>query len=64
MEKVLVGQGHKVTAVGTVHAVLEADTGTTFDLVISDLGLPDGYEVIRGLWKQFAARGVPIRESQ
>lgn len=42
LERILVGRKHTVVAVGTKHAAVEAAAREDFDLVISDLGLPDG----------------------
>ena len=36
------GRGHEVTVAGSVAEALEKAAGTSFDLVLSDLGLPDG----------------------
>lgn len=43
MELLLAGAGHQVTVAGTVREALSrAANGTPFDLIVSDLGLPDG----------------------
>lgn len=35
-------RGHRVTAVGTMRLALEAMQGGTMDLIVCDIGLPDG----------------------
>jgi PAS domain S-box-containing protein len=42
MTQLISGFGHRVTTSGTVAAALDAARGKPFDLVISDIGLPDG----------------------
>ena len=51
--------GHEVTTASTIKGALKAAGEKEFDLVISDLGLPDGlgYELMRSLfeWKIICA---------
>jgi len=42
LEKLLTLRGHSVIAVHNMRAALEAAAGNSFDLLISDVGLPDG----------------------
>ena len=42
MARLLRGLGHEVVAAGTVAAALEAARSRPFDLIVSDIGLPDG----------------------
>ena len=42
LEKLLTGHGHKVTAARDMRSALDCTEGERFDLVISDVGLPDG----------------------
>ena len=42
MSRLLTGLGHRVTTAGTVADAWEAFQGGDFDLIISDIGLPDG----------------------
>lgn len=51
MDRLLGGLGYDVTAAATVSAALEAAEGAEFDLLISDIGLPDqtGLDLIRQL---------------
>ncbi|HYE18078.1 MAG TPA: response regulator, partial [Tepidisphaeraceae bacterium] len=50
-------QGHHVTVASSVRAALDAAHGEPFDLLISDIGLPDGtgLDVIR----QMPRKGMP-----
>jgi PAS domain S-box-containing protein len=62
MAKLLGGQGHRVTAAGTVAAAVRAAGGGAFDLLISDLGLPDGsgLDVVRALGPRLAGRAIAL----
>src|SRR5262249_12769969 len=42
LEKLLVRRGHLVTATHNVRSAMEAAVGNKFDLLISDIALPDG----------------------
>jgi signal transduction histidine kinase/CheY-like chemotaxis protein len=57
MEALLGVLGHRVTAAGTIAAALAAAESGSFDLVLSDLGLPDGHG--HDLMRVLAARGLP-----
>jgi PAS domain S-box-containing protein len=58
----LLGGNHMVRAVGTVAAALRAADAEPFDLVISDLGLPDdsGLELMRQLNRKHGLRGIAL----
>jgi CheY-like chemotaxis protein len=62
MSKLLVAFGHGVTATGTVGDALAAAGGSRFDLVISDLGLPDGsgIDLMRQLRIQYGLKGIAL----
>ena len=59
MGRLLANKGHAVTPADSVRAGLEAAEGQEFDLLISDLGLPDGsgLDLMRAL---LASRADPI----
>lgn len=61
MTQLIGGFGHRVTTLGTVAAALDAARDKAFDLVISDIGLPDGtgLELITALHALPLGRGVP-----
>ena len=42
LAKLLAGSGHQVVSAGTLHEALAAFDGGQFDVVVTDLGLPDG----------------------
>jgi CheY-like chemotaxis protein/anti-sigma regulatory factor (Ser/Thr protein kinase) len=58
MQMLLERRGYLVHLAGTVQAALEAAAATTFDLIISDIGLPDGSGI--DLMQTLTAKG-PIR---
>jgi CheY-like chemotaxis protein len=51
ISRLLARQGHGVQTAGDIATALQLATEQRFDLLISDLGLPDGsgHEVVRGL---------------
>ncbi len=55
-------KGYDVIAVGTAAEALAAAARTTFDLVLSDLGLPDmdGFELMRALREKYSMRGIAL----
>jgi CheY-like chemotaxis protein len=59
MRALLETSGYQVQAVGDVKQALEAAVATRFDLLISDLGLPDrsGLELV----KELRARGILMK---
>ncbi len=62
LRELLRRDGHEVTTVETVAAALAAADAGTFDLVISDLGLPDGsgMDLMRELRDKHALRGIAL----
>lgn len=62
MTKLLRGMGHKVTATASVGAALAAARQDSFDLIISDLGLPDGsgLDVMRSLRGKYQGRAIAL----
>jgi PAS domain S-box-containing protein len=63
MSDLLSALGHRVTVVGTVAAALDiAGTGEPIDLVVSDLGLPDGngHDLMRELAGRHGLRGIAL----
>jgi two-component system CheB/CheR fusion protein len=62
MEMLLKRLGHEVTTASTVKGALSAAHDKHFDLVISDLGLPDGlgYELMRSLRAGNHLRGIAL----
>lgn len=62
MARLLGNRGHEVTTAGGVVAALEAWRGRDFDLVVSDIGLPDGsgLELMRRLRQERPVRGIAL----
>ncbi len=62
LERLLQLRGHSVTAAHTMRAALEVAGGSSFDLLISDVGLPDGngMDLIRYLRIKQPIRGIAI----
>jgi signal transduction histidine kinase/ActR/RegA family two-component response regulator len=62
MARLLRSLGHQVTTAHTVAATLDVAQNQQFDLVLSDLGLPDGsgLELMRELGQKHGLRGVAI----
>ncbi|MGH7939268.1 MAG: response regulator [Bryobacteraceae bacterium] len=62
LSQLLVRAGHEVTSVRTVAGALAAATSHEFDLVISDLGLPDGAgtDLMRELRDTYGLSGVAL----
>jgi signal transduction histidine kinase len=62
LEKLLRQIGHRVTGTTTVTTALAAAAQEAFDLIISDLGLPDGsgLDVMRRLRRDFAGRAIAL----
>jgi len=60
--KLLKHLGHRVTGVTTVASATAAVRRDGFDLIISDLGLPDGsgLDVMRRLGGRFAGRAIAL----
>lgn len=62
LRRLLARDGHEVTAAGTVAEALSAAAAHPFDLVISDLGLPDGTgaELMAQLRDRHGLRGIAL----
>jgi CheY-like chemotaxis protein len=62
MERLLRQVGHRVTGVTSVASATAAATQNGFDLIISDLGLPDGsgLDVMRQLRDSYAGRAIAL----
>jgi signal transduction histidine kinase len=62
LEKLLREIGHRVTGTASVTSALAAAAQDAFDLIISDLGLPDGsgLDVMRRLRHDFAGRAIAL----
>ncbi len=60
--RVLRGQGHDVTAVGAAQAAIDAAEKQSFDLLVSDIGLPDmsGWELLGRLRNVRPIRAIAI----
>jgi hypothetical protein len=62
MSRLLRRGGHEVTTANTVQAAVEILRAQRVDLLVSDLGLPDGngYQVMRELAKRGDAKGIAV----
>jgi signal transduction histidine kinase len=62
LERLLKLRGHSVTAANTMQGALEIAARESFDLLISDVGLPDGngMDLVRYLRAQSPIRGIAI----
>lgn len=62
LTKMLTREGHSIVAVNSAAAALEAAARETFDLVISDLGLPDasGHDLMEQLRDRYGLRGIAL----
>jgi CheY-like chemotaxis protein len=62
MERLLRQIGHRVTGVTSVASARAAAARDAFDLIISDLGLPDGsgLDVMRDLRDRYASRAIAL----
>lgn len=62
LSRLLTGSGHQVTEARSVGESLKVAAGAAFDLVISDLGLPDGSgtEMMAQLRDRFGLRGIAL----
>jgi PAS domain S-box-containing protein len=54
MQKILAAEGHTVETAGDVATALRLAENDSFDLLLSDLGLPDGsgHDLMRQLWQR------------
>lgn len=62
LARLLKGEGHEVTTAASVAAALEAAEHEQFDLVLSDIGLPDGsgLELMPILREKYGLRGIAL----
>jgi two-component system CheB/CheR fusion protein len=62
MGKLLRREGHTVVTAGSCRAVQEAATGEPFDLLIPDVGFPDGdgLRLLAELQADYRVRGVAV----
>jgi CheY-like chemotaxis protein len=62
LEKLLARRGYDIVSAHTAALALEKAAAQTFDLVISDIGLPDrtGYELMRELRERHGLRGIAV----
>jgi PAS domain S-box-containing protein len=62
LSKLLRGLGHRVTGAGTVASATAAARQDGFDVIISDLGLPDGsgLDVMRQLRDRYEGRAIAL----
>ena len=62
LERLLTLRGHHVVTANSVRTAMEAGASKQFDLLISDVGLPDGngMELLQHLRAKFTLRGIAI----
>jgi len=62
MEKLLHLSGYVVRSAGTVADALELAAAEPFDVVVSDIGLPDasGYDLMRQLKARYGLHGIAL----
>jgi PAS domain S-box-containing protein len=62
LERLLHRRGYEVRAVITAKAAIDAAAAESFDLVLSDIGLPDesGFSLMRELRGRFGLRGIAL----
>jgi signal transduction histidine kinase len=62
LKRLLNGSGHHVRTADTVRSALAAAAAERVDLVVSDLGLPDGtgFELMQQLMQQHALKGIAL----
>lgn len=62
MSRLLRRSGHEVVTANTVESAIEVLRSTKLDLLVSDLGLPDGngFQVMRELAKRSQAKGIAV----
>ncbi|HEV7403784.1 MAG TPA: ATP-binding protein [Chthoniobacteraceae bacterium] len=60
LAKLLTRSGYDVTGAGTVQGALDKASTGTFDILVSDLGLPDGHgtDLMRALKEQYHLPGI------
>jgi CheY-like chemotaxis protein len=62
LAELLTSRGHTVRIAGTASDALACAAEEPFDLVVSDVGLPDasGYELMQQLRDRFALKGIAL----
>ena len=62
LKRLLTAAGHDVMTAGTVAGALALAGEHTFDLLVSDLGLPDatGYELMKQIKRAYGTRGIAM----
>ncbi len=62
MSRLLSSYGHEIRTAGTVAAALDLVDKEEFDVVVSDIGLPDatGYELMRKIRSRHSIRGIAM----
>ena len=62
LAELLAGHGHTVRVAGTVSDAIAIASQQPFDVVVSDVGLPDasGYDLMRELSARFAIKGIAM----
>src|SRR5205085_11017730 len=62
MARILEGEGHRVRTAGSAGEALRLAGSERFDLVISDLGLPDatGFELMREIRERHGLPGIAL----
>ena len=62
LAELLASRGHIVRVAGTAHDALACAAKETFDIVVSDVGLPDGsgYELMAQLRDRHALKGIAL----
>ena len=62
LAKLLTRQGFRVRTAHTVAAALDLAAAEPFDIVVSDIGLPDasGYELMAQLRDRYGAKGIAL----
>jgi CheY-like chemotaxis protein len=65
LAELLEHNGHTVRVATNVHDAIAIANEETFDVVVSDVGLPDasGYELMQHLRKHFAMKGIAMTGS-
>jgi CheY-like chemotaxis protein len=60
LAKLLTRSGYEVTAAGTMQGALEKASAGIFDILVSDLGLPDGHgtELMRTMKEKYQLAGI------
>jgi len=62
LRRLLAASGHTVETANTAAAALALAAQRPFDIVISDLGLPDmtGYELMKRIWENHGIKGIAM----